>query len=690
MALIRKLAIRNLWTDKFATICAILGVALGTATVNVVLILDESTQRVEAKMMARNPHLRASLEETVGLQGYLPGGTPSIQHDTDEETHEDYEIMRAAIRVGALGAFIVGALIVFFTFSVLVERRKRELALLRSLGTTPRQIVGILFLEASIIGITGAILGLFAAMPLSAIAAIKGITTTGRSILTGLWFPYQTMLIVSLIGASCALLGIIRPAIAAKKLDVTRTLMPRFLSDRARLYKGVASNVSLLAIPSTVLSYVLLRPFLRSTLSSITFFLLELLVLGIGLLACLWFVPSVIRLVGSAFSKLTPHDSHAHRFLVIRRIQTHGRDVSWSIAGLMMVFGMLLGLHLMTRALKSEVHNWSTWAALPYTFIYAAPPFDPAEHLLPKPPRGVPLARYSGRTPWPNSVLAISQTDLLGLAQSTGRTDLQDLAATFESGTTILSSMMAKRYNLERGDFLEVQSRDQTKRFEVIAVTDDLGYVPQVGPYRNGRTYAIIESRDYELIRPYARRIGHALVIADPKLKLQNSPVWNRALRQIADYDDVFVIRGRAFAEERIRETDRDFLIFDWLLVLTTILAAIGIANQMMLSTHTRKRELALYRVLGMTKNDIQKMFIFEGIFVGGIGAVFALILGIPLGYTAVETLGVLSAFEMTFSFPWHWGLWTFIGSALVATVSAFYPAKKAGEHRHLEAIHYE
>ena len=40
MTLGRFLATRNLNTDRFATLCMVLGVALGTATVNVVLSLD--------------------------------------------------------------------------------------------------------------------------------------------------------------------------------------------------------------------------------------------------------------------------------------------------------------------------------------------------------------------------------------------------------------------------------------------------------------------------------------------------------------------------------------------------------------------------------------------------------------------------------------------------------------------------
>ena len=121
--LTRHLAKRNLIADRFGTICAVLGVALGTATVNVVLILDVNTQSIEARRWSTNPALDVELAHTVLLQGRLQDGTPTVAEDAAEETHEDYQVMRSAIRLGSLSAFGVGALIVFFTFGVVVERR---------------------------------------------------------------------------------------------------------------------------------------------------------------------------------------------------------------------------------------------------------------------------------------------------------------------------------------------------------------------------------------------------------------------------------------------------------------------------------------------------------------------------------------------------------------------------------------
>ena len=87
--------------------------------------------------------------------------------------------------------------------------------------------------------------------------------------------------------------------------------------------------------------------------------------------------------------------------------------------------------------------------------------------------------------------------------------------------------MLAKRYQLEKDDFLEITSSDETRRFRVIGVSDELGYVPTVGPYRNGRTYALINSVEHGFIQSYAEPPGKALIISDPDNLLRTDADWS-------------------------------------------------------------------------------------------------------------------------------------------------------------------
>src|SRR5687768_1479918 len=239
----------------------VLGVALGTATVNVVLALDMNTRTVEARNWTTNPDLPVDTRTTVSLGPVRAGGQPAVTQDVREETHEDYQVMRSAIRLGSLSAFLVGALIVFFSLAVVIEHRRREVALLRSLGATARQVAAVFLREAVWVGAIGAALGFLLAIPMTGVAAIIGITTTGRSRIESIDFPWLEMVAVSAVGGLTSLLGVLPPLRKILKMSVPDTLRPRFLdSEHARAFGRKTSGVTLILIPFMLLLYGLMRP----------------------------------------------------------------------------------------------------------------------------------------------------------------------------------------------------------------------------------------------------------------------------------------------------------------------------------------------------------------------------------------------------------------------------------------------
>ncbi|MGK4001171.1 ABC transporter permease [Sorangium sp. So ce1036] len=695
--LVRLLALRNLRADRFGALAAVLGVALGTATVNVVLILDVGTRAVEAKSAITNPDLPVFTEQTISLRGFRPDGQPIAAADAQEETHEDYEIMRSAIRLGSLSAFLVGALIVFFTFNVAVERRRREIALLRSAGALPPQVAAVFVLEALLLGVTGAALGLFGSIPLAYLAAKGGITTTGRAYipLYAIRLPWSAMLLVSATGAFTALLGVLRPVRDALRLDVSRALRPRFLEGGAEQRRRMR-GVTLLALPFMVLVYGLLRPFFRESVPLLAFFVLEAGLACAAFLAAIVFVPDVVARLGALAVRLAPRRWAAERLLLQRRVEHSGHELAWSVGGVMMVFALLLALHIATAALKQEVTDWADRALAPYAFLYPDEPLGHAERLLPDVPERLVAARFSSRTPWPNVALAVPADELRALAEATGRAETIALSRRFGPGKAIVSTMMARRFGVGAGDLLEVSGRAGARRLEVVGVSDDIGYVHAAGAYRNLRTYAVIEAADFPLISPYATAIGHTIALADPVTGAAvarggaETPPWDELLAGVPRVRDVRMQTGVEIAWIRRKATGRDFVIFDMILAFTTVLAAIGVTNQMVLALHARRRELALQRVLGMTAGQVRRMVLMEGALVGVLGGALAVALGVPLGSAALGALRTVSSFEVEFRIPPEYGLLTALGATAVALLASLYPARNVRRSNTAESVQYE
>ncbi|MFT3764253.1 MAG: FtsX-like permease family protein [Minicystis sp.] len=688
--LVRVLAARNLRSDRFGTLAAIAGVALGTATVNVVLVLDVNTVKVEAGAFASDPDVKKA-PDTIEIRGLRPDGTPVPPKSARQATHEDYEVMRSAIRLGSLASFLVGALIVFFTFGVVVDRRRREVALLRSLGALPAQVAAIFVREALIIGLVGAVIGLLASVPMSYLAAAAGITTTGRARigLRHIIYPWDRMALVAAVGALTALLGVLRPVYDVLRLDVPRTLRPRFMEDEGpRAAARRARAVTLIAVPFTVLVYVLMRPFFQRALPTLTFFVVEAFATCVAFLATLLLVPELVRRLGGLTVRIIPGGASAVRLLTQRRIEHQGHELSWSVSGVMLVFALLLALHIATFALKQEVVTWAREALGGELFVYPADAPARADNAADLLPPEEHLVYYSWRTPWPNAVQAARGEDLAALAEMRGRADLAAIARRLGPGKVILSKMMARRYRVAEGDRLELSGRAGARVLEVVAVTDGLGFVPYLQPYRQSKTYATIDAADQDLILPYTASVGATAVIPDPE-----RPAIQRWINQAARagrFRGIHLIPADYYRNLRVRETDRDFVIFDMILFLTSILSAVGIANQLVLSVRARTREIALYRVLGMTSDQVRELVLLEGAFIGVLGGGLAALMGVPLGYAAIGALKAVSAFEVSFALPFRYVGLTMVGAVLVSLGASLYPASRAARADAAESVHYE
>jgi putative ABC transport system permease protein len=339
--------------------------------------------------------------------------------------------------------------------------------------------------------------------------------------------------------------------------------------------------------------------------------------------------------------------------------------------------------------LKGEVSRFAATALGDYAFVRTSDQVLIPGDVMAAIPREIVVTPYSGRTPFPNPVSAVAAADLRAFARATGRPELIEIAGRFGPDSVILSTLMARRLGLQPGDRLSISSKTGARTLTVTAITDGIGFVPMFNTYRNTKTYAIVEAASYPVIAPFASPIGTALVLVDPHSGVAPRD-WIRLFHGLPYYPGVYPEIGRHLERARLRETDRDFLIFDVILALTSALAAIGIANQLVLAVHARRREIGLLRVLGMTADQIRKMLLLEGAFVGLLGGTLAVILGIPLGFGSLAALKLVSAFEVEFGLPFYYPVLTIAGAVVVALIAALYPARQAASARSAESVHYE
>ena len=72
----------------------------------------------------------------------------------------DLKIVNILFMIFAGVALFVGAFIIWNTFTMIVTQRSREIALLRAIGATRRQVLGNLMLEAVVLGAAASAIGI--------------------------------------------------------------------------------------------------------------------------------------------------------------------------------------------------------------------------------------------------------------------------------------------------------------------------------------------------------------------------------------------------------------------------------------------------------------------------------------------------------------------------------------------------
>ena len=121
------------------------------------------------------------------------------------------------------------------------------------------------------------------------------------------------------------------------------------------------------------------------------------------------------------------------------------------------------------------------------------------------------------------------------------------------------------------------------------------------------------------------------------------------------------------------------------------LVAAIGIANTMMMSTYERTKEIGVMKVLGCDMRDIQKLFLAEAGFIGLIGGIVGL--GLTWGVSALINHFAVSMGGMKGNIsviPWWLALAAVAFSTLMGMVAGYFPARRAMKLSPLAAIHTE
>jgi putative ABC transport system permease protein len=182
-------------------------------------VLEAERQVTAILVRYASPLGAAILPRQVNAEGGLQAAAPAA------EVARLFAV--AGVGIETLRAFaavlIVAALLaLFITLYGALEERRYDLAILRMLGASPRQVALLLLIEAWLLAALGWIAGL--ALGLGAVALLGRWLAQERSFAIGLAVPWAELGALALVALAVATLAALLPAWRAARMDLARTL----------------------------------------------------------------------------------------------------------------------------------------------------------------------------------------------------------------------------------------------------------------------------------------------------------------------------------------------------------------------------------------------------------------------------------------------------------------------------------
>lgn len=126
---------------------------------------------------------------------------------------------------------------------------------------------------------------------------------------------------------------------------------------------------------------------------------------------------------------------------------------------------------------------------------------------------------------------------------------------------------------------------------------------------------------------------------------------------------------------------------------VSLLVAAIGIANTMMMSIYERTKEIGVMKVLGCSLGNIRQMFLLEAAFIGFLGGIAGNVLSFLISAVInfVTGQGAVMGYDGNISYiPWWLVLLSMGFAVLVGVAAGYFPAKRAMKLSPLAAIRNE
>jgi putative ABC transport system permease protein len=611
------------------------------------------------------------------VSSVLPKGVEAVTGQT--VTEESQSALRKALGffytfllIFAVVAVLVGAFMMFNTFSITVQQRTRENGLLRALGASRRQILGAQLVEAGAVGLIASVVGIFAGL-LIALGLKRLLVAVGIDIPSqGLVVTSSTVLICLLVGVGITLLSALSPARKAAKVPPIAAMQLGVVGStgygsKQRIYVGL----TVLGLGAVALLLGLFggveRPMLIVGAGALLVFF------GVSILGRTVSLP-LSRVIGAPLPRLRGITGELARENAMRNPKRTAAAASALMIGVGLVGFITIFVSSTKASINDAIDRGFTGDLVVDSGGGIAGGLDPG------------LAQRVGALPQVETAAGLR----VGIAQVDGK------AVIIESGGSDLFKIM--NVDVRQGSMAEL-GRDGIGVYHKIA--DDNGWqigttVPAVfakSGHNTLRVAAIYDDNaqagDYVLgSAGYGDNFESKLdnkVFVQAKSGVPLATAVAAVKHITKDYPGVKVLDRAQYKSEQSKAFDQLLALVYALLGLAIIIALLGIANTLALSIGERVREVGLLRAVGMTRSQLRTTIRWEAVIIALQGTVLGLVIGLFFGWALVAAMGDQGV--TVFRVPATSLAVVVLLAALAGALAAVQPSRRAAKLDVLRAV---
>jgi putative ABC transport system permease protein len=597
-----------------------------------------------------------------------------ITEESQSDLKDQLSFITIFLLVFAIIAVVVGTFVIYNSFSIIVAQRGREMALMRAVGASRRQVRRSVFVEALAIGILGSIIGFLLGLGVASvlvslfdlpgslvvrpnaaiIALVVGVVVTLVSAMVPAWRASRVPPVAAMRDLAIETAGQSRLRFVVGLVATVGGVVLVVTGANARSAAIVGAGVGLAFIGLLLLGPVLARPFSRGIGAPVgrvrgvtgdlakenagrnpkrTAATAQALMIGVLIVSFFLVVNASLRASIDAFLD----DSFTGDFVID----------SGS-------FGMI-GLPTEVGDRVSEVPGVAD--VVPVRFARAQVEGDDTDVV--------------GTTP--------GAFDLLGLR-------LQDGSSSLAPGTIVLTADKARDLGLAVGDevsaeFINTGSHTYTVGgiYDTEQEGADIGnFVLGLDDYDEAVGGGATDNADVTDSSVFVKlEPGVSVAEVEPEIEAAVADFPTAEVQSVDEYKDAI---GSQF--------DAILYLMLGLLALALFIALIGIANTIALSVIERTRELGLLRAVGTSRSQLRSTIRWESAIIAVFGTLLGSAVGLLGGWGFITALSDEGFTE--FRIPYGQVIAVVLIAAAAGIVAALLPAWRASRMNVLDAIHTE